>query len=319
MRGTILDANSLGDADLTPITQLLDDWTVHGSTAPSQTLERIRGFDVVLTNKVNLDASLIEASNSLQYVGIMATGTNNVDLDAAKKRDVTVCNAVGYATPSVAQHTLGLILNLATNQHRYLSDTVQGRWQESDVFCRLDHPIVELSGKTLGIIGLGELGTAVARLGQALGMKVLALKTARPSKAADVPRVQLSTLLSESDVLSLHCPLTDENVHLINRGTLGQMKSTAFLINTARGALVDSTALLEALDTGRIAGAAIDVLGTEPPTELEPLLEVHRGNLIITPHNAWGAAESRTRLVDQLKQNIVAWQAGDPIRVVGGP
>ncbi|MGA1107085.1 MAG: D-2-hydroxyacid dehydrogenase [Pseudomonadales bacterium] len=316
MRGTILDANSLGDADLSPVTQLLDDWTVHGATRPEETYERIQGIDVVLTNKVVLDAALIEAASALKFIGIMATGTNNVDLDAAKRRGVIVCNAVGYATPSVAQHTFALILNLATRQYRYIDDTARGQWHASDVFCRLDHPIVELSGKTLGIIGLGELGLAVARLGQAFGMTVLALETQRPSKVDDFARVNLSTLLSESDVLSLHCPLTDENIHLINEDTLRQMKRSALLINTARGALVDSKALLTALDQKRISGAAIDVLASEPPTAEEPLLQVRREDLIVTPHNAWGAAESRARLIDQLKDNVLAWASGAPVRRV---
>jgi glycerate dehydrogenase len=246
----------------------------------------------------------------------MATGTNNVDLEAAREREIVVCNARGYATNSVAQHTIGLMLNLATQQHRYIADTGANRWQESDVFCRLDYPIIELAGKTLGIIGLGELGSAVAKLGQALGMTVLALRSENAAESAEVTRVSMEILLDKADFLSLHCPLTEANTGLVDESFLEQMKPSAFLINTARGGLIQTDALLNALDQGLIRGAAIDVLTKEPAAPDEPLLARPRPNLIVTPHNAWGASESRARLIDQLCENLGAWQAGAPIRWV---
>ena len=316
MRGTILDKNSLGDADLTPLTSLLEGWEIHGSTLEDQTEERIRRCEVVLTNKVVLDQAVIAASPSLRFIGIMATGTNNVDLEAARERGIVVCNARGYATNSVAQHTIGLMLNLATQQHRYIADTGANRWQESDVFCRLDYPIIELAGKTLGIIGLGELGSAVARLGQAFGMTVLALHSGGKARVPRVRRVVIDDLLRTADFLSLHCPLTEANTGLVDKSFLAKMKPSAFLINTARGGLIQTKTLLDALDQGLIRGAAIDVLTKEPATPDEPLLAEPRPNLIVTPHNAWGASESRTQLIDQLCENIEAWQAGSPIRRV---
>ena len=316
MRGVILDRNSLGDADLTPLTSLLEGWDIHGSTVEGKTVERIQHCEVVLTNKVVLDQAVIAASPSLRFIGIMATGTNNVDLEAAREREIVVCNARGYATNSVAQHTIGLMLNLATQQHRYIADTGANRWQESDVFCRLDYPMIELAGKTLGIIGLGELGSAVAKLGQALGMTVLALRSENGAESAEVTRVSMETLLDKADFLSLHCPLTEANTGLVDASFLAQMKPSAFLINTARGGLIQTDALLNALDQGLIRGAAIDVLTKEPAAQDEPLLARPRSNLIVTPHNAWGASESRARLIDQLCENLGAWQAGAPIRWV---
>ena len=316
MRGVILDRNSLGDADLTPLTSRLEGWEIHGSTLEGQTEERIQHCEVVLTNKVVLDQAVIAASPSLRFIGIMATGTNNVDLEAARERKIVVCNARGYATNSVAQHTIGLMLNLATQQHRYIADTGANRWQESDVFCRLDYPIIELAGKTLGIIGLGELGSAVAKLGQALGMAVLALRSENWAESATIPRVSMEELLGKADFLSLHCPLTETNTGLVDESFLAKMKPSAFLINTARGGLIQTEALLDALDQGLIRGAAIDVLTKEPATPDEPLLAMPRPNLIVTPHNAWGASESRAQLIDQLCENIEAWQAGTPIRRV---
>ena len=316
MRGVILDRNSLGDADLTPLTSRLEGWEIHGSTLEGQTEERIQHCEVVLTNKVVLDQAVIAASPSLRFIGIMATGTNNVDLEAARERKIVVCNARGYATNSVAQHTIGLMLNLATQQHRYIADTGANRWQESDVFCRLDYPIIELAGKTLGIIGLGELGSAVAKLGQALGMAVLALRSENGAESATIPRVSMEELLCKADFLSLHCPLTETNTGLVDESFLAKMKPSAFLINTARGGLIQTEALLDALDQGLIRGAAIDVLTKEPATPDEPLLAMPRPNLIVTPHNAWGASESRAQLIDQLCENIEAWQAGTPIRRV---
>jgi glycerate dehydrogenase len=206
------------------------------------------------------------------------------------------------------------MLTLSTNLLAYMADVRAGRWQESDVFCLLDHPITELSGKTLGIVGHGELGKGVADVARAFGMKVTV--AARPGTTATGDRIPLEELLSEVDYLSLHCPLTDDNRHIINERALQLMKPTAFLINTARGGLVDSNALIAALKADTIAGAAVDVLDVEPPLDDETLLRTLLPNLIVTPHNAWGARESRTRLVEQMRENIEAFLAGAPLRAL---
>ena len=323
MRGVILDALSLGaNVALDPITQLLDHWTVFDATREEALYDRLVGVDIVLTNKVPLHRACLADHPSLKFISVMATGTNNIDIAAAAAQGIQVANAVNYATPSVSQHTFALILNLATQQPRYFTDTQEGKWQDSPVFCRLDYPITELTGKTLGIIGWGALGQAVARLAEAFGMRVVA---AEPQAKTDtnkhqplVNRLPLEQLLATSDVVTLHCPLTPANQQLINAETLSQMKPSAFLINTARGGLVDTQALLNALDAGGIAGAAIDVLTEEPPLTDELMLAVPRPNLLITPHNAWGAIESRQRLVHQMAENIQAYLQGEPIRLVQG-
>lgn len=314
MLGVILDADSLGrDIDLSPITSLLDRWEVYPSTKPNETRDRIKDATVVLSNKIRLDDDVVEGADALKYISVMATGTNNIDLRAMIDRGIAVSNAVGYATPSVVQHTLTLLLNLSTNMPRYLRDVADGRWQQSNVFCLLDHPIQETQGKTLGIVGYGELGQGVAMAASALGLNVLISE--RAGENPRVGRVAFEEVLSQSDYLSLHCPLTAENENLMNAGTLRKMKSTAYLINTARGGLVNSSDLIHALQRGIIAGAAIDVLNAEPPGSNEPLLN-NLPNLLITPHNAWGAIESRTRLVQQMRGNIEGFIAGTPPRLV---
>ena len=321
MNGVILDADSLGPGvDLSPITTQLTSWSTHPATQKEDLVKRIEHADVVLTNKVMLSREVLGHAKQLKHISVMATGTNNIDLAAASEQGISVSNAVGYATPSVSQHVLTLLLNLVTNMPRYLRDTQTGQWQKSPVFCRLDHPIIELSGKTLGIIGLGELGQAVGELAQAFGMTVIAASAqANPSSKqphSNIARCDLPTLLRRADVVSLHCPLTAATENLINAASLAAMKPSAFLINTARGALVDSQALLEALEAGDIAGAALDVLAIEPPTLQELLLQAHRPNLLITPHNAWGALESRQRLIQQMADNIQGFCANKPVRQV---
>jgi glycerate dehydrogenase len=315
MKGVILDANSLGkgEIDLSPVTDLLAEWQVFGTTTPDMTATRIKGASVVLSNKIVLDERLLRTTPGLELVSIMATGTNNVDLNAARNSGVVVSNAVAYATPSVVQHTINLMLALATNIASYISDVRSGDWQQAGAFCMLDHPISELSGKTLGIVGYGELGTNVAQVARAFGMEVLIAQ--RPG-SNEKGRLPLDSLLRQVDYLSLHCPLTSETENLINTNSLAAMKKTAFLINTARGGLVNTTDLLVALGSGVIAGAAIDVLNTEPPLPDDPMTNSGLHNLIVTPHNAWGAIESRQRLVKQMADNIQAFLSGHPLRVV---
>ena len=314
MKGVILDADSLGqDIDLSPITDLLDEWQVHPAVAPADTAAAIRDATVILSNKIRLDASNLSETGSPRFISVMATGTNNVDLAYTRRRGIDVSNAVAYATPSVVQHTLSLILALSNNLPAYLNDVRSGRWQASKVFCRLDHPIREVAGKTLAIIGYGELGSGVARAAEALGLTIMISE--RPGATVRQGRVSFETALAEADYLSLHCPLTDDNRHLINSATLQQMKPGAFLINTARGGLIHSEDLIDALKTGVIAGAAIDVLDREPAATDDPLL-APLPNLLLTPHNAWGAIEARRRLVLQMKENILGFLAGNPPRLV---
>jgi glycerate dehydrogenase len=316
MKGVILDADSLGDADLSPITSLLDHWAVYSNTSEMDIDKRVEAADVVLTNKINLSAKTIKNAKNLSYISILATGTNNVDLIAARDKAIAVSNSQGYSTASVVQHTLSLILNLVTQMPRYLSDVKTGLWQQSNVFTRLDHPISELDGKVLGIIGYGELGSNVARIAEAFGMRVLIAK--RDATVFDTSRCSFEDLLPQVDVLSLHCPLTDANEHMINQDSLKLMKPTAFVINTARGKLVNSLDLISALEQGIIAGAGIDVLDSEPPQQDEVLTSAaaRLDNLFVTPHNAWGARESRIRLIQQTRENILGYISGNMIRVV---
>jgi glycerate dehydrogenase len=317
LHGVVLDAESIGNASLEPIMALADDWQIYQFSSPEQVAERIRDADLVLSNKAIITGAALAQTQQLKLVAIMATGTNNIDIEAAHAKGVTVCNAQAYGTPAVAQHTMTLMLNLATQMPNYLSDVTQGKWQKSRVFGLLEHPIIELSGKTLGIIGKGELGRAVAKLGEAFGMQVLI--SARPGQTSQTSeRVPFRELLGRSDFLSLHCPLTPENRQLMNSETLALLSPESFLINTSRGGLVDSKALINAITNGKLAGAALDTLDIEPPLPGDPLISAaaHLPNLLITPHNAWGAIESRQRLVLQVAENIRHFFNGTPRNVV---
>ena len=314
MLGVILDADSLGkEIDLSPITELLDEWRVFGSTLSKETAARIADADVILSNKVRLDAAnLCDSRASL--ISVMATGTNNVDLEYTSKHRIIVCNAIAYATPSVVQHTVSLILALSTSLPAYLKDVGNGEWQKSNVFCMLRHPIQEIAGKQLGIVGYGELGRAVAAASTALGLEILI--SDRPGWSAPrKDRLKFDDVVRKADYLSLHCPLTEMNKGMISADVLSAMKNSSFLINTARGGLVDSSALIAALAAGEISGAALDVLDIEPPLADEPLIN-DIDNLLVTPHNAWGAVESRRRLIDQMRENIKGFLSEKPIRRV---
>ncbi len=314
--GVILDADSLGkDVDLAPVTQLLDEWQVYASTPPEQVAERIKSATVVLTNKTVLDEACLATAPTLKFVSVMATGTNNIDFRATTSRGIQVSNGVAYGTPSVVQHTLTLILNLSTSFHQYQAAVQRGDWQRSDIFCLLDHPIREIAGKQLGIIGYGELGKAVGVAAGALGMNVIVSE--HPGERPREGRIEFEEVLRTSDYISLHCPLNDATSRIINATSLALMKPDAFLINTARGGLVDPNDLISCLQAGTIAGAAIDVLEQEPPGPDNPLLK-DIPNLIVTPHNAWGAIESRTRLIQQTKENIEGFLKGTPVRLVTG-
>ena len=316
MKAVFLDYESLdkNDLDFSALREVFTDLELYPSTLATQVLERVQHADVVITNKVVLDTENLKQCLSLKLILISATGTNNVDLAQAKAQGITVCNCQGYGTSAVAQHTLMLMLTLATSVIQYDHAVKQGEWNKSPIFCLLDFPIVELAGKTLGILGYGELGQAVAKLAEAFGMKIIV--GALPNRSTE-NRVALSELLPQVDFLSLHCPLTEETRDLIDSKAFEKMKPSAFLINCARGGIVNEHDLATALRTGKIAGAATDVLSVEPPKEGNVLLANNIPNLIITPHSAWGSVDARQRIVQQLTENASAFQQGKPIRQIG--
>lgn len=315
LKAVFLDYASLdqNDLDSTPLNAAFAELQLYDATTPEQVLPRLADADVAIVNKVVLNAESIAQLPKLKLILISATGTNNVDLKAARAQDIVVCNCQGYGTASVAQHTLTLMLALATNVLKYNQAVQQGRWQQAEQFCFLDFPIVELSGKTLGVLGYGELGQEVARLAQALGMKILVGNLPNRQHAG---RLSLEELLPQVDVLTLHCPLNDSTKDLIAEKELALMKPTAFLINTARGGIVNEAALAHALQHRKLAGAATDVLTVEPPKQGNILLDSIIPNLIITPHSAWGSVQARQRIVQQLTENTQGFISGKIIRQV---
>ena len=316
MRAVFLDWESVDNEDLDSqcLRSLPLEWTFHPNTAAPQLQSRLQGCDIAVSNKVMLGADAIHSAKSLQLVCVAATGTNNVDLAAATGRNISVCNVRTYATPSVVQHVFMLILGLMRRLPAYQQAVHEGRWQHSEHFCFLDYTIEELGGKTLGIIGYGELGQAVARMGEQFGMRVLIAQ--RLHGTAQAGRVPLAEMLEEADVLSLHCPLSEETRGLLGAQELARMKPTAILINTARGGIVDEPALLEALRQGSLGGAGIDVLHSEPPRDGNILLQQALPNLIVTPHIAWASRQARQRLLDGVAQNIQAFLNGQPLNQV---
>jgi glycerate dehydrogenase len=320
MNLTFLDASTLAasDLDLSAL-EHLGTLTSFPTTTSAETIERCQTAEVVITNKVLLTAETFQACPNIKLVLVAATGVNCVDLDAAKAHGIPVCNVAGYSSSSVAQHTFALLLNLATNVHRYAAEAPL--WPQSPIFTRLDHPAFELAGKSLGIAGLGDIGASVANIARSLGMTVHALgrKGSSNSILPDIPRLGRDSFFSTSDVISLHCPLTPETEHLINTATLDLMKPSALLINTSRGPLVDEPALAKALRENTIAGAGLDVLSAEPPSPENPLLAddlLDSGRLLITPHTAWISREARQRLVDGLVANLQAFLNGTPVNRV---
>ncbi|ENU60271.1 D-3-phosphoglycerate dehydrogenase [Acinetobacter guillouiae MSP4-18] len=318
MKAVFLDYESLDkqDLDFSQLKAAFDDLILYPSTTAEQVLARIQHVDVVISNKVIVNAEAMEQCKNLKLILISATGTNNIDLDFARSKGIVVCNCQGYGTSAVAQHTLTLMLALATSLLKYEHAVKQGEWNKSPIFCLLDFPIVELSGKTLGIIGYGELGQAVAKLAEAFGMKILVASL--PNRPTHKDRIPFAELLAQVDFLSLHCPLTDETRDLIDSQAFDKMKKSAFLINCARGGIVNEQALADALRQGKIAGAATDVLSVEPPTQGNVLLAQDIPNLIITPHSAWGSVDARQRIVNQMLENVEAFKQGKVIRQVNG-
>ena len=317
-RGVILDAASFdnGDIELAPLLSTLPRWEIHRETAPDQLFERIRDVEVAVTNKVVLKAQHLRKAKRLRLICIAATGTNNVDLSAATELGIIVSNVTDYCTQSVTEHVFNLIFALRRNLQAYGDMVRTGGWSRSRMFCRLDFPIAELAGSTLGIIGHGVLGKAVESTARCLGMEVLISQSLHESPRNQAGRVALDELLARSDVVSLHCPLANETRGLISTGELGLMKTDAILINTARGGLVDEAALLDALNNGEIGGAGLDVLETEPPKADNPLTRANLPGLIITPHVAWASRIARQTLVNKMAKNVEAFVLGDPMHVV---
>lgn len=314
-----LDRDTLdaGDIDFTAL-EAIGPVTYHPRTSADERADRVGGAEILLTNKVLIDAATMDAAPRLRLIQVVATGINNVEIDAARARGVAVCNVSGYSTPSVTQHTFALLLNLISQVHTYAAEAP--RWADSPIFTRLDHPIGELSGRTLGIAGLGAIGRSVAAVAEAFGMRVVGLAreggASVPTADGDYPRLPRERFFAECDAISLHCPLTDDTRHLINRDTLALMKPGAFLINTGRGPLIDETALAEALRNRVIAGAGLDVLSAEPPAADHPLLDPTIPNLLVTPHTAWASREARRRLLDGVVANLLAFLSGERLNRV---
>ena len=316
-RAVFLDLSPLdqGDLDLAPLQSAFAELTCHTQTSETQIVDRLLGAEVAIVNKVALSDATLAACPDLKLILVAATGVNNIDLAAAKQRGIAVCNCQAYGTATVAQHTLMLLLALATRLPDYQAAVARGRWQESGQFCLLDFPIIELAGNTLGVLGHGELGGAVGKLAEALGMRVLVGNL--PGRPPRPDRLELDELLPQIDALTLHCPLTEQTRNLIGARELQLMKPTAFIINTARGGLIDEQALADTLRSGHLGGAATDVLISEPPSNDNPLLAADVPRLIVTPHSAWGSREARQRIVGQLRENAEAFFAGTPKRQVG--
>ncbi len=312
----VLDGFTLNPGDISwDDLQSLGECSIYDRTEPDEVLSRARGAVIILTNKTVLDRRIIEALPDLKYIGVIATGYNVVDIEAASEWHIPVTNVPEYGTNSVVQMVFTFLLEM-TQHVGYHAETVRnGRWEESIDFCYWDKPLIEISGLTMGIVGFGRIGRAVERVAGAFGMKVLVnvIRTFE-SQETNVEFVDIDDIFRRSDVISLHCPLTPESQGLVNAGRLSLMKKTAFLINTGRGPLVNESDLAEALNAGRIAGAGLDVLSVEPPNSDNPLLRAK--NCYITPHIAWATLSARKRLMDAVVDNIKAFLKGESRNVV---
>lgn len=319
MRIVVLDGHALNPGDLSwDELQTLGECTVYERTPATQIVERASEADIVLTNKAVLNAATLQALPKLRYIGVLATGYNVVDVSSARSRSIVVTNIPAYGTRSVAQHVFALLLELTQHVGHHAKTVQEGRWSTSPDWCYWDFPLVSLEGLTIGIVGFGRIGQTVAGLADAFGMKILADDyRGRRSSTASPKYVQfadLDTVFTESDVVSLHCPLTPDNQGMVCARRLDLMKPTAFLINTSRGLLVNEDDLAAALNSGRIAGAGLDVLAIEPPNANNPLLKAR--NCVITPHIAWATRTARARLMQVAVENVRAFLANQAINVV---
>jgi len=313
----VLDGATLnpGDLDWSPL-RALGDCEIYDRTAAAQVAGRAQGAQGLLVNKVALPGEALRALPSLRYVGVLATGVDRIDVAAAHERGIVVTNVPAYGTASVAQAVFALLLELVCHTGRHAAGVRDGRWSRSDDFCYWDAPLVELAGLVLGVVGFGAIGRAVARIARGFEMRIVAcdLRGASEPSPDGTPRLPLDELLATSDVVSLHLPLTPGTRGLLGAERLARMKPGAYLINTARGGLVDSEALAAALRAGRLGGAGLDVLDVEPPPADHPLLSAPR--CIVTPHVAWATTAARQRLLDAVVENLRAWLAGSPRNVV---
>jgi len=315
-RIVVLDGFTINPGDLSwKGLEELGQCAIYDRSAPEEVMARADNAEIILTNKIVLSADMIERFESLKYIGVTATGYNIVDVDAARKRQIAVTNVPAYGTDSVAQMVFAHLLNFTQNVAHHAQTVSDGRWCSSEDFCYWDTPLVELSGLTMGIIGLGQIGRATAKLARAFGMKVIAYDVAAPAEMPEgCEMVELEDIFRLADVVSLHCPLTPRTEGIVNERNLARMKRTAFLINTSRGPLIDEQALADALNDSRIAGAGLDVLAVEPPDRENLLLKAK--NCRITPHIAWATRAARERLLNAAVENIAAFLAGKPINVV---
>ena len=314
MKIVVLDGYSANPGDLSwKELEQLGEVTVYDRTSPNDTVARLSDAEIVLTNKVVISSEVMAQLPKLKYIGVLATGYNVVDVKVAHERGIIVSNVPAYSTESVAQMVFAHLLTVTNRTEHYAIQNRGGRWTENPDFCYWDFPHIELAGKTFGIVGLGNIGQRVAQIALAFGMKVKAL-TSKNVLPAGVEKVSLEELLATSDVLSLHCPLTENTRHLINAETLRSMKPTAILINTGRGPLVDDQAVADALADGHLAAFCADVLTEEPPKADNPLLQ--QPNAFITPHIAWASKEARIRLLQVATDNVRAFIANKPINMV---
>ncbi len=316
MKIVSLDCHSVNPGDLSweGIAEL-GDFTVYERSAESEVVERAKDADMILINKVVITRELLAKLPKLKYVGELATGFNNIDLEACKERGIVVTNIPAYSTDSVAQMVFAHLLNVATKTDHYASETRKGVWGKQTDFCYWEEPLMELAGKTLGIVGLGNIGCKVARIAHALGMDTSAYTSKNSSELPDnIRKTTLDGLFSTCDVISLHCPLNDETYHLINQDSIAKMRPGVILINTGRGALIDEEAVAEALKSGRMKAYCADVLTEEPPRTGSPLFDCE--NAYITPHIAWATLEARQRLMTIATENIRAYINGQPQNVV---
>ena len=316
MKIVILDGytTNAGDLSWNGISEL-GDLTVYDRTAPGEVIDRCLGAEAVLTNKVVLTDDVMQALPQLKYIGVMATGYNVVDIDAARRRGIVVTNVPAYSTPSVAQMVFAHLLNITNQVALHDRQVHEGRWAGNRDFCFYSAPLIELAGKQMGIVGLGQTGSAVAKIALALGMRVMAFTSkAQESLPEGITKGSLNEVFATSDVVSLHCPLTPDTKHIVNAERLATMKPSAIVINTGRGPLVDEQHLADALNRGTIAAAAVDVLSTEPPAADNPLLTAR--NCHITPHIAWASQAARARLIDTLSSNLKGYISGNVVNNV---
>ena len=316
MKIVILDGFTTNGGDLSwnGISEL-GDLTVYDRTAPGEVIDRCHGAEAVLTNKVIITDEVMQALPQLKYIGVMATGYNVVDIDAARRRGIVVTNVPAYSTPSVAQMVFAHLLNITNQVALHDRQVHEGRWAGNQDFCFYSAPLIELASKQMGIVGLGQTGSAVAKIALALGMRVMAFTSkSQESLPEGIIKGSLDEMFATSDVVSLHCPLTPDTKHIVNAARLATMKPSAIVINTGRGPLVNEQDLADALNNGTIAAAAVDVLSTEPPAADNPLLSAR--NCHITPHIAWASQAARARLIDTLTSNLKGYISGNVVNNV---